>query len=337
MDAEYADEYGFPYQRFPRSSAVALLFKPPTHKDTDITGLLIKISLLLTIFGRGVRLVKSRAMISSKTLKRTTEGLLRRIGLEPLIYHYVCWKNQRRFARSDRDYLAANPGIMLPPARLRFDVIACSSAEYYATTGDKMARQMLEVITSRGAPGPKTVCEWGCGPGRILFALEKLAGTEDMTLVGSDAFAPSIRWAQSVPGTRIRFHLNQMEPPLALADSSVDFVYAVSVFTHLSEKLTRQWFPEIMRILKPGGIFWFSSHSGENHRAELEPAQLEKLDRGEFVAIHSWHNGSQMYTGIHCPTLMKNIIASCGATLLEYQPGGNNKYQDAWIVRKKGG
>lgn len=275
-------------------------------------------------------------MISLKTLKRTTESVLRRIGLEPFIYHYVCWKNQRRFAQSDRAFLASNPGIILPPPRLRFDVIACSSAEYYATTGDKMARQMLEVITSRGSSGPKTVCEWGCGPGRILFALEKLAEAKDLTLIGSDAFAPSIHWAQSVPNTRIRFHLNQMEPPLALADASVDFVYAVSVFTHLSEKLTRQWFLEIMRILKPGGIFWFSSHSGENHRNELDQSQREKLDRGEFVAIHSWHNGSQMYSGIHCPALMKTIIASSGATLLEYQPRGNNKYQDAWIVRKTG-
>jgi hypothetical protein len=42
-----------------------------------------------------------------------------------------------------------------------------------------------------------------------------------------------------------------------------------------------------------------------------------------------------MYTGIHCPPLMKEIIASSGAELLDYQPGGNNTFQDAWIVRKR--
>lgn len=274
-------------------------------------------------------------MITTKILKRQTERFLRQIGLEPAIYHYVSWKNRRQFAGSDRAFFKANPGAILPPPQLRFDVIACSSAEYYATSGKKMAEQMQSVIREWGPPDTRVVCEWGCGPGRILFALEGLDTGRTMEFIGSDAFAPSIRWAQSVPGCRILFHLNNMEPPLAIPAATVDFVYAVSVFTHLSDTLSRQWFREIMRILKPGGVFWFSTHSGRNHRTELAPAQLEKLDRGEFVAIHSWHNGSQMYTGIHCPPLMKEIIASSGAELLDYQPGGNNTFQDAWIVRKR--
>jgi SAM-dependent methyltransferase len=274
-------------------------------------------------------------MISAKILKQQTERFFRQIGLEPFIYHYVSWKNRRRFAESDRAFFKANPGAILPPARLRFDVIACSSAEYYTTSGKKMAEQIQSVIREYGPPDTRVVCEWGCGPGRILFALEKLDAARTMEFIGSDAFAPSIRWAQSVPDCRIQFHLNKMEPPLDIPDAAVDFVYAVSVFTHLSDTLTRQWFWEIMRILKPGGVFWFSTHSGRNHRAELSPGQLEKLDRGEFVAIHSWHNGSQMYTGIHSSALMKEIIAGCGAELLACQPGGNNTFQDAWIIRKR--
>ena len=198
-----------------------------------------------------------------------------------------------------------------------------------------MAEQILSFMTKWVPSNTRALCEWGCGPGRILFALESLYAETQMTLTGTDAFAPSIHWAQSVPGSRITFMLNRMEPPLSLSGASLDFVYAVSVFTHLSEKLTRLWFHEIMRTLKPGGVFWFSTHGGTFHRHELDSARQAKLDRGEFVAIHSWHNGSQMYTGIHCPALMKEIISSSGAELLEYQPGGNQKYQDAWIVRKK--
>ncbi len=274
-------------------------------------------------------------MISFKTLKQLTERVLRRLGLEPLIYHYVCRKNLRRYAENDKIFLAANPGLILPPPQLRFDVIACSSAEYYVTTGKKMAEQIQSAIRKWGSPDTRVVCEWGCGPGRILFALEALDTGKTMEFIGSDMFEPSIQWAQSAPNCRIGFHLNKMEPPLSLPDASVDFVYAVSVFTHLSDSLSRAWFREIMRVLKPGGVFWFSTHSGQQHRSELTPAQLEKLGRGEFVAIHSWHNGSQMYTGIHCPTLMKEIITASGAELLEYQPGGNNTFQDAWIVRKR--
>ena len=222
------------------------------------------------------------SMITAKPFKKATEAVLRRIGLEPLIYHYVGWKDRRRNAQRDQIFMAANPGLILPPAQLRFDVIACSNAEYYSTTGTKMASQIQEVINRFSGPGPKTVCEWGCGPGRILFALEKLKSSSEFDLIGCDAFAPSIHWAQSVPDTRIQFLLNHMTPPLALADSSVDFVYAVSVFTHLSERLTRQWFGEIMRVLKPGGVFWFSTHGGTHHRNELD--QVHRANSWPFQA-----------------------------------------------------
>ena len=268
-------------------------------------------------------------------MKRKIELILRRLGLEPAIYHYVFHKDHRRCRQSDRTFAEAHPEVVLPPPRLRFDVIACSSAEYYFKTGQKMAQQIFSVIRTWCPGTAPVVCEWGCGPGRILFSLADLDAGRDLRFIGTDAFAPSIHWAQTVPGDRISFMLNKMEPPLALPDASVDFVYAVSVFTHLSDSLTRVWFKEILRILKPGGVFWFSTHGGSFHRNDLDPASLKKLDRGEFVAIHSWHNGSQMYTGIHCPALIRTIIADSSAELLEYQPNGNQKYQDVWIIRKR--
>jgi SAM-dependent methyltransferase len=276
-------------------------------------------------------------MTSTKNnnLKRTIENIFRCLGLEPVIYHYVFRKDHWRFRHRDQAFVVAHPDAILPPPRLRFDVIACSGAEYYFKTGNVMAEQILSVIRKWVGVKTPVICEWGCGPGRILFPMEALDSDKSMTFIGTDAFAPSVHWAQTVPGHRIAFLLNKMEPPLALANSSVDFVYAVSVFTHLSESLTLVWFKEILRILKPGGVFWFSAHGGTFHRTDLDAAAVAKLDRGEFVAIHSWHNGSQMYTGIHCPRLMKSIIAASDAELLDYQPGGNQKYQDAWIVRKR--
>jgi ubiquinone/menaquinone biosynthesis C-methylase UbiE len=268
------------------------------------------------------------------TLKRRIELTFRKIGLDPLIYYYVSVKDRRKFAADNRTFQAANPGLKLPPARLRFDVIACSHAEYYVTTGKAMAIQMHEVMKKWSVPKSAVICEWGCGPGRILFPLAAMDTRMESKFIGTDMYPPSIKWAQSVQDGHTTFHLNKMTPPLAIPANSVDFVYAVSVFTHLSEPLTKDWLGEIMRILKPGGIFWFSAHNGQHHRHELNPAQQAALNRGEFVAIDSKHDGSQMYTGIHCPELMKTLIAAAGAELLEYQVNGNNKYQDAWIVRK---
>ncbi len=269
------------------------------------------------------------------TVKRRIELAFRKVGLDPLIYYYVSAKDRRKFEAANQTFHAAHPDLQLPPARLRFDVIACSQAEYYVTTGKTMALQMQGVMGKWGIPSAATICEWGCGPGRILFQLAALDTQKTSKFIGTDMYPPSIKWAQSVQDSHTTFLLNKMSPPLAIPSASVDFVYAVSVFTHLSEPLTREWLTEIMRLLKPGGIFWFSAHNGQHHLRDLTSEQRIALNRGEFVAIDSKHDGSQMYTGIHCPALMKAIIADAGAELLEYQPGGNNKYQDAWIVRKR--
>jgi len=268
------------------------------------------------------------------TLKRRIELAFRKVGLEPLIYYYVFAKDRHKFKAANRAFQAAHPQLKLPPARLRFDVIACSHAEYYVNTGKAMATQMQEVMQKWASPDATVVCEWGCGPGRILFPLAAMDAEKKLKFIGTDMYPPSVKWAQSVQDGHTIFHLNKMNPPLPIPDNTVDFVYAVSVFTHLSEGLTQVWLKEIMRILKPGGVFWFSAHSGQKHLRDLDSAQLAALNRGEFVAIDSKHDGSQMYTGIHCPQLMKQLISSAGAELLEYQPEGNQKYQDAWIVRK---
>lgn len=269
------------------------------------------------------------------TLKKRIEMACRKVGLDPLIYYYVYAKDRHKFKEQNRTFLNAHPELKLPPSRLRFDVIACSHAEYYVTTGKTMATQMQAVMQKWAPPEASVVCEWGCGPGRILFPLAAMDSLKKFKFIGTDMFPPSIQWAQSVQDGHTTFFTNKMNPPLPIPDSSVDFVYAVSVFTHLSESLTRVWLKEIIRILKPRGVFWFSAHSGKHHQRDLDSAQLAALNRGEFVAIDSKHDGSQMYTGIHCPALMNNLITSAGAELLEYQPDGNNKYQDAWIVRKR--
>jgi len=268
------------------------------------------------------------------TFKKLTEKVFRKIGLDPLIYHYVSMKDRKKFSSSNRIFRDSHPELKIPPARLMFDVIACSSAEYYTSTGKVMAMQIHEVMQKWMTSEVEVICEWGAGPGRILFPLANMDTSGKVKFIGTDMYPPSIQWAQSVQVEPINFYLNKMNPPLPIDDGSVDFVYAVSVFTHLSERLTRSWFTEIMRILKPGGVFWFSTHSGQHHLEELNREQVAALSHGDFVAIQSRHNGSQMYTGIHCPKLMKSIIVTAGADLLEYQAEGNQKYQDAWIVQK---
>ena len=100
-----------------------------------------------------------------------------------------------------------------------------------------------------------TILEFGCGSARLLRLLRCIPNAR---LLGTDINPVCIDWCrENVPG--IEFHQNQKQPPLKFAkDSSIDLIFASSVFTHISLKLQSLWLEELHRILRPGGIFLFA-------------------------------------------------------------------------------
>ena len=53
--------------------------------------------------------------------------------------------------------------------------------------------------------------------------------------------------------------VNESSPPLPNESSTFDLVYALSVFTHLTEEAQRSWIHECFRVLKPGGHLLIST------------------------------------------------------------------------------
>ena len=70
---------------------------------------------------------------------------------------------------------------------------------------------------------------------------------------GCDVDASAVEWMRRhYDGTR--FFVNRSVPPLPLAPETMGLVYAVSIFTHLSQAQTFAWLEETARVLKPGGV-----------------------------------------------------------------------------------
>jgi SAM-dependent methyltransferase len=105
----------------------------------------------------------------------------------------------------------------------------------------------------------KRVLDFGCGAGRILRHF--LDEAEHGQFWGCDIDAASIDWMQAnlVPPLNV-FQCGE-HPPLALADGSLDLVWAASVFTHLGSSWSA-WMLELRRILAPGGLL-LASFIGE--------------------------------------------------------------------------
>ena len=167
----------------------------------------------------------------------------------------------------------------LPPARLRFRVAENSDVLNFFTVGMRTAEGLQEAMASAGFElnDGSAVLDFGCGCGRTLLWFARQF--PKVQWHGSDVDAESIEWCRkSIPGGV--FAVNGSIPPLPFPDNSFDLIYAVSVFTHLSEEHQRAWLPELRRILRPGGRLLLSFHS-RNVWQPLEDATA--VERDGFV------------------------------------------------------
>lgn len=99
--------------------------------------------------------------------------------------------------------------------------------------------------------------DFGCGLGRFLFAMRESA--RPGRLSGCDIDARCAEWcATAIDFAEVKH--TSLDPPLPYDDETFDFVYALSVFTHLSLPLQMAWAREIARVMKPGGVLFVSTH-----------------------------------------------------------------------------
>jgi len=125
-----------------------------------------------------------------------------------------------------------------------------------------------------------TILEFGCGSARLIRTLRCLPNAR---LLGTDINPVCIDWCRKNV-TGIEFYQNEKEPPLEFAkESSIDLIFASSVFTHISLDLQDLWIDELFRILRPGGIFLCTVLGERYIESMLSPKDQEILAReGSF-------------------------------------------------------
>jgi SAM-dependent methyltransferase len=128
----------------------------------------------------------------------------------------------------------------------------------------------------------ETILDFGCGVGRFLFAFDGHLGPHQR-LLGCDINLDCAAWCSN----NIRFaeivHSPTL-PPLPYADNSIDYINAVSVFTHLTVDVQFRWAWEIHRILRPGGIIAMTTN-GLAHIPFLLSLQAQLFPVSDFRVI----------------------------------------------------
>jgi SAM-dependent methyltransferase len=268
-------------------------------------------------------------------MKRPLVRLLRKLGVLPLAEWARFKVSELAHARGNRAFLAEHPEAILPPGFLLYDAYGHIDYRTYFKAGRPVA-EYLAATAARylGRETPVSVCEWGCGPARILRHLPGLlpAGSR---VFGTDYNAETIEWC-SAHLKQATFRLNGLAPPLPFSTGELDLLYAVSVLTHLSEDMHHAWMAECVRVVRPGGLILLTVH-GDRCVGGLSPHERHSYEAGQLVVRGRVREGSRTFIAYQSPRFMSEVLLRKLEILLHNPsdaplPAGA---QDVYLVRTR--
>ena len=244
---------------------------------------------------------------------------------------YLSLRGAREEAPGEHD------GLPVPPAKLRVLIAGDSDLDRFLISGERESRIVRDTVARAGTPvnAMDAILDWGCGCGRVTRWWSDLDG---VAVTACDYNAELVDWV----GANLPFTTalrNRLEPPLPVADASQDLVYAFSVLTHLPDELALEWMREIRRVLRPGGLFFFTTH-GEACRDRVTPEEAKALSRGESVVQFSGIAGTNLCAAYHPRAFVESRLADGFEVVdaVEAHLGGadaeTGMVQDRYLLRR---
>ncbi len=264
--------------------------------------------------------------------KGDVSHFLRRLGLMHLTdrmrYYYYKFKNKRKNSNFKKNH----PDVKLPPDYFIYESFQIDYEEYYLKSRNS-AQWILSFLKKYNPDSPYKILDWGCGPGRIIRHLPDFLDDKSKVF-GTDYNAASIDWCKTnLPD--IDFNLNGLEAELPYDNNFFDYIYGISIFTHLSEKMHFEWIEELYRVLKPGGILMLTLH-GDAFIPKLSKAELADYRSGKIVVRGNVKEGHRTFAAFHPKGFTDKLFNRFDVLEHVAQQANTGKpQQDIWIVRKK--
>lgn len=225
-------------------------------------------------------------------------------------------------------------GLSVPPPHLRMLVAGGPGRDDFLSSGELAARSIADLADRTGSAldQSEAVLDFGCGCGRIARHWAKLpAGM----VHGCDYNDRLVRWtAANLPF--VDAFRNELAPPLACSAERFDFVYAISVFTHLTGDLQHAWMAEVRRILRPGGRLLFTTH-GHAFGEWMEDDMRVRFEAGEMVERFPETPGSNLCSTYHPPAWVRQHLLADGWDVRMLSEGGvpGLGLQDVYVAERK--
>lgn len=244
--------------------------------------------------------------------------------------HFYFGKFRNR--KINKEFKKNHPDIPIPPDYLIYESFQMDYSKYF-NSGHDTAELLAGYFKKHIDLKNKKILDWGCGPGRVIRHLPSVIGN-DCEYYGTDYNKKSIEWCTNhLPG--IHFNHNSLEAKLPYSNNSMDVIYCLSIFTHLSEQMHYDWYKELFRVLKPNGIMYLTTQ-GNNFKIKLTDSELNQHLNGELIIRGKVKEGHRTFSAFHPEAFMRKLFHE--ANILDHiEPKSDSKEwipQDIWIIRK---
>lgn len=269
-----------------------------------------------------------------KLTKETVKSFLRFVGLFEPARRLWIKREDIRFYFWNAGYRVAGAadGLPIPPSRLIYLATYGKTIGNFLHGGHLCHQSILFSLKKNDILFNQfeSVLDFGCGCGRVMRYWRNVPGTD---FYGTDSNPDAIAWCKRYLSDIACFSINQPIPPMKFDDEKFDFVYAISIFTHLNEELQRSWIKELRRVINPGGFLLITLH-GENFAIHLKPDDQKKYFSGELVVINSSVSGTNWCAAYHPFQYVKKKLTR-SFRLMDYSPiGERGSGQDIYLLQK---
>lgn len=259
-------------------------------------------------------------------LKQRAVQIARRSGFLPTVERLNNLRLANAHAADDALFCREHPQFRTPPKALMHETFGPISYRGYWSGGLKTAELLVDLI-AKECPHASSVLEWGCGPGRVLNHLVALLPKARFS--GADCNVAAIEWCKQVIDAS--FVLNGPFPPLPFHDGQFDFVYGISVLTHLSVPQQKSWVAEIHRLLRPGGMAMLTTNSKTSALLAHERRAFEE----EGVVVRgNVAEGVRCFVCCHHPDYVRRALFGEFSICQHIPAGTEPKFeQDIWLLQ----
>ena len=268
-------------------------------------------------------------------------GVVRLLGkldlVKPASLVYGAIKNGNRMAvfRNMKYFKTGfkHNNVPIPSFNMRFYVSGSFDIDWFIKIGKLGATTITDVLKQNNLDMDRfdTVLDFGCGCGRVARFWSDL---KHVRIFGCDYNPKLLGWCRKNLkfGT---FSVNQLDPPLKFDDNQFDFIYALSVFTHLPESSQHAWIKELTRVLKPTGYCLITTH-GESYLNALTPEQQQQFRDSGLVVKNETVSGTNYCNAYQSYEFVKEKLAP-HFSIVSFIPEGakGNPHQDLYLLAKK--